>query len=121
MTMFQLDGSINQPEYDRLRDLRATTMLKLEADRIHREYVARTLDEGTAQDVDRAIAELSRLGSDVARDRADWVQSAGAKGLADALDTDDHKKGHRHITATTPTIVAMAILQGWEVGALNPF
>ena len=121
MTMHQLDGSINQPEFDRLRDLRATTMLKLEADRIHREYVARTLDEGTAQDVDRAIAELSRLGSDVAQDRAGWIQSAGAKGLADALDYDDHKKGHRHIAEATPTMVAMAILQGWEVGALNPF
>jgi hypothetical protein len=121
MTMYQLDGSINQPEFDRLRDLRATTMLKLEADRIHREYVARTLDEGTAQDVDRAIAELSRLGSDGARDRAGWVQTAGAKGLADALDTDDHKKGHRHIADAAPTMVAMAILQGWEVGALNPF
>jgi len=119
--MHQLDGSIGQPEFDRLRDLRATTMLKLEADRIHRAYIDRTLDEGTAQDVDHAVAVLSKLGSEVARDRAGWIVSANASGLADALDADDHRNGQRHIAEAAPTMVAMAILLGWEVGSLNPF
>jgi hypothetical protein len=121
MTMHQLDGTMDQPEYERLRDLRAATMLRLCADRIHREYLARTLDEGTAQDVDQAVSMLSRLGSEVARDRAGWVVAAGVSGLADALDDDDHNKGQRHIADAAPTMVAMAILLGWEVGSLNPF
>jgi hypothetical protein len=121
MTMYQLDGSIGQPEFERLRELRATTMLKLEADRIHREYVARTLDEGTAQDVDHEVAALSRLGSEIARARTDRVVSSATSGLADALDADDHRKGHRHIAEAAPTMVAMAIILGLEVGSLNPF
>jgi hypothetical protein len=121
MTMHQLGGSIDQPEFDRLRELRATTMLRLSADRIHREYVARTLDEGTAQDVDHAIAELSRLGGEIASDRAARVVSSSVGGLADALDSDDHKQGQRHIALAAPTMVAMAILAGAEVGSLNPF
>jgi hypothetical protein len=121
MTMYQLDGSIGQPEFERLRELRATTMLKLEADRIHREYIARILDEGTAQDVDHEVAALSRLGSEIARARTDRVVSSATSGLADALDADDHRKGHRHIADAAPTMVAMAILLDLEVGSLNPF
>jgi hypothetical protein len=121
MTMQELDGTIGQPEFERLRDLRATTMLRLSADRIHREYVAGTLDEGTAQDVDRAVAELSRLGGEIAQDRAARVMTASVGGLADALDADDHVAGQRQIAHGAPTMVAMAILSGLAVGALNPF
>jgi hypothetical protein len=121
MTMRELDGTIGHPEFERLRDLRASTMLRLSADRIHREYVAGSLDEGTAQDVDHAVAELSRLGGEIARDRAARVVSNGVRRLADALDADDHVGGQKEIAYVAPTMVAMAMLSGWEVGALNPF
>lgn len=120
MTMRELDR-MSQPEFERLRDLRAITMIRLSADRIHREYVGGTLDEGTAQDVDHAVAELSRLGGVIARDRSARVVSTSVGKLADALDADDHVAGQREISSAAPTMVAMAILAGWNVGSLNPF
>jgi hypothetical protein len=119
--MHELDDSMSELEIDRLRDLRATTMLRLAGGRIHREYVEGTLDEGTLQDVDEAVAELSRLGGEIAHDRSARVISTSVGKLADALDADDHVAGQREIAGAVPTMVAMAILSGWEVGALDPF
>src|SRR5262245_4486516 len=119
--MRELEGTMSHPEFERLRDLRATTMIRLSADRIHREYVDGTLDEGTALEVDAALAELQRLGDEIARDRSARIVSTSVARLADALDADDHVAGQREITVAAPTMVAMAILAGWEVGELNPF
>jgi hypothetical protein len=94
-------------------------LLRLQADRIHREYVTGTLDEGTAQDVDRAVAELGRLGGEIASARSARVVATSVGRLADALDVDDHVAGQREIRTAAPTTVAMAILSGWEVGSLN--
>jgi hypothetical protein len=121
-TMHELDDTnMSQFEIDRLRDLRATTMLRLAANRIHVNYVHGTLDEGTLQDVDQAVAELTRLGGEIAHDRSARIVSGSVGRLADALDADDHVAGQREITLSAPTMVAMALISGWEVGALDPF
>jgi hypothetical protein len=118
--MHELGDSMSALEIERLRDLRATTMLRLAGGRIHREYVEGTLDEGTLQDVDEAVAELSRLGGEIAHDRSARIISASVGRLADALDADDYVAGQREITTAAPTMVAMALISGWEVGALDP-
>jgi hypothetical protein len=119
--MHELGDSLSMLEIERLRDLRATTMLRLAGGRIHRDYIAGTLDEGTLQDVDEAVAELSRLGGEIAHDRSARIVSASVGRLADALDADDYVAGQREISTTAPTMVAMALISGWEVGALDPF
>jgi hypothetical protein len=119
--MRELSDVMTQLELQRLRDLRATTMLRLAADRIHRSYQAGTLDPATRQDVETALAELRRLGGEIAHDKSARVVSAGIGRLADALDADDHVAGQQEIASAAPTMVAMAVLSDWEVGTLNPF
>ena len=48
-TMHELDGPMSGEELERLRDLRATTMLRLSGNRIHGEYVDGTLDAPTVK------------------------------------------------------------------------
>ena len=119
--MRDLSDSMNESEFERLRELRATTMIRLAADRIHRNYDAGTLDPATARDVDEALTELRRLGGEIAREKSARVVSTSVGKLADALDADDHVAGQREISLAAPTMVAMAILAGWEVGSLSPF
>src|SRR6476619_4776484 len=64
--MHEVSHSITQDELDRLRDLRATTMLRLAADRIHRNYTAGTLDPTTREAVEAARDGLARLGNEIA-------------------------------------------------------
>ncbi|HEX5012721.1 MAG TPA: hypothetical protein VFV72_01090 [Candidatus Limnocylindrales bacterium] len=120
-TMRDANDSISESELDRLRDLRATTMIRLSADRIHQNYVAGTLDPMTTREIDDALTELRRLGGEVAREKSATVVSTSVGRLADALDADDHVAGQAQIRIAAPTMVAMAILAGWEVGSLSPF
>lgn len=119
--MHEVSHSISHDELNRLRDLRATTMLRLAADRIHRNYVGGTLDPTTRDAVEAARDGLARLGNEIAREKSAKVVSDGIGGLANALDTDDHVAGQREIAVAAPTMVAMALLSDWEVGSLNPF
>jgi hypothetical protein len=119
--MHDLGDAMTTLEIERLRDLRATTMIRLTANRIHQNYEAGTLDPATRQDVDTALAELRRLGGEFAHDRSARVVSDGIGRLADALDGDDHVGGQQAIATTASTMVAMAVLSDWEVGSLNPF
>jgi len=119
--MHELRNAMTETELDRLRDLRATTMLRLAADRIHREYAAGTLDERTRADVDVSRDELKRLGADIAHEKSARQVATSVGKLADALDTDDHIAGQREIATAAPTMVAMALLSDWEVGSLGPF
>ena len=120
-TMREAKDSMSEPEFDRLRDLRATTMIRLSADRIHRNYVAGTLDPTTVREVDETLTELRRLGGEIAREKSAKTVSTSVGKLADALDADDHVAGQAEIKVAAPTMVAMAILAGWEVGSLSPF
>jgi len=119
--MRDVNDAVSESELDRLRDLRATTMIRLSADRIHRNYVAGTLDPATVREVDEVLADLRRLGGEIAREKSAAVVSTSVGRLADALDADDHITGQAEIRVAAPTMVAMAILAGWEVGALSPF
>jgi hypothetical protein len=119
--MHDLGDAMTTLEIERLRDLRATTMLRLAANRIHQNYAAGTLDPATRQDVETALTELKRLGGEIAHDRSARVVSAGIGRLADAFDSDDHVAGQAEIASAAPTMVAMAVLSEWEVGSLNPF
>ena len=121
MTMHEIDGTISGEEFDRLRDLRATTMLRLAGDRIHREYVDGSLDEKTRAEVNQTIEGLSRLGEEIAHHRSARVVATSVGRLADALDTDDHKVGQQEVATGASMMAAMAILSGWEVGRLDPF
>ena len=67
--MHDMSTRMTREELAALRDLRAGTMLRLEADRIHREFVTGTLDQSTALVVERAVADLGRLGEEIARSR----------------------------------------------------
>jgi hypothetical protein len=116
-----VNEAVSESEFDRLRDLRATTMIRLSADRIHRNYVAGTLDPVTVREVDEVLADLRRLGGEIAREKSAGVVSASVGRLADALDADDHISGQAVIRVAAPTMVAMAILAGWEVGSFSPF
>ena len=120
-TMHELRNSMTDLELDRLRDLRATTMLRLAADRIHREYADGTLDEPTRRNVDDALAELTKLGDEIAHEKSARIVATSVGRLADALDADDHVLGQREIATAAPTMVAMALLSGWDVGSLDPF
>jgi hypothetical protein len=120
-TMHELRNSMTDVELERLRDLRATTMLRLAADRIHREYADGTLDEPTRGNVDDALAELGKLGEEIAHDKSARIVATSVGRLADALDADDHVLGQREIATAAPTMVAMALLSGWAVGSLDPF
>jgi hypothetical protein len=119
--MRDVNDAVSESELDRLRDLRATTMIRLSADRIHRNYVAGTLDPVTVREVDEVLTDLRRLGGEIAREKSAAVVSTSVGRLADALDADDHITGQAEIRVAAPTMVAMAILAGWEVGALSPF
>jgi hypothetical protein len=119
--MHELRNDMTETELDRLRDLRATTMLRLAADRIHREYAEGTLDERTRADIDATLDELNRLGAEIAHEKSARQVATSVGKLADALDTDDHVAGQREIAASAPTMVAMALLSNWEVGSLSPF
>lgn len=119
--MHELEGRMTDEELDRLRDLRATTMLRLAGDRIHREYVDGTLDAATRETVDKAIGELSRLDAEIAHHKSARVVATSVGRLADALDTDNHKVGQEEVAAGGSMMAAMAILSGWEVGGLDPF
>ena len=119
--MRDANDGVNESEFERLRELRATTMIRLSADRIHRNYVAGTLDPTTAREVDDVLTDLRRLGGEIAREKSAWVVSTSVGKLADALDADDHISGQAEIKLAAPTMVAMAILAGWEVGSLSPF
>ena len=120
-TMHELDGPMSDEELERLRDLRATTMLRLSGNRIHGEYVDGTLDAPTRETVDKAIADLSRLDAEIAHHRSARVVATSVGRLADALDADDHVTGQQEVAAGGSMMAAMAILSGWEVGRLDPF
>ena len=120
-TMHELDGRMTDEEVERLRDLRATTMLRLAGDRIHREYVDGTLDAPTRETVDKSIADLSRLDAEFAHHKSARVVATSVGRLADALDADDHVVGQQEVAAGGSMMAAMAILSGWEVGRLDPF
>ena len=120
-TTREMNDSMSESEFERLRELRATTMIRLSADRIHRNYVAGTLDPITAREIDDALTDLRRLGGEIAREKSAKAVSTSVGKLADALDADDHVAGQREIKLAAPTMVAMAILAGWEVGSLSPF
>jgi len=119
--MHELDGRMTTEELERLRDLRATTMLRLAGNRIHGEYVGGTLDERTRANVDKSIGELSRLGDEIAHHRSARVVATSVGRLADALDSDDHVAGQKEVKTGGSMMAAMAILSGWEVGRLDPF
>jgi hypothetical protein len=119
--MHDMSTRMSPDEFHALRDLRASTMLRLEADRIHREFVTGSLDQTTAIVVERAVADLGRLGEDIAREKSARIVAKSVGRLADALDADDHNQGRREINHAAPIMVAMAILAGWELGALSPF
>ena len=120
-TTREMNDSMSESEFERLRELRATTMIRLSADRIHRNYVAGTLDTTTAREIDDALTDLRRLGGEIAREKSAKAVSTSVGKLADALDADDHIQGSREINHAAPIMVAMAILAGWELGALSPF
>jgi hypothetical protein len=120
-TTWELNDSMSESEFERLRELRATTMIRLSADRIHRNYAAGTLDPTTSREIDDALTDLRRLGGEIAREKSAKAVSTSVGKLADALDADDHVAGQREIKVAAPTMVAMAILAGWEVGSLSPF
>ena len=119
--MHDMSTRMSPDEFHALRDLRASTMLRLEADRIHREFVTGTLDQTTAITVERAVADLGHLGEEIAREKSARIVAKSVGRLADALDADDHNQGRREINHAAPIMVAMAILAGWELGALSPF
>ena len=119
--MHDMSTRMSPDEFHALRDLRASTMLRLEADRIHREFVTGTLDQTTAITVERAVADLGRLGEEIAREKSARIVEKSIGRLADALDADDHIQGRREIEQAAPVLVGMAILAGWELGALSPF
>ena len=119
--MHELDGRVTDEEVERLRDLRATTMLRLTGDRIHREYVDGTLDTPTRETVDKAIDDLSRLDGEIAHHKSARVVATSVGRLADALDADDHVLGQQEVASGGSMMAAMAILSGWEVGRLDPF
>ena len=110
---------MTRKELAALSDRRAGTMLRLEADRIHREFVTGTLDQATAIVVERAVADLGRLGEEIAREKSARIVEKSVGRLADALDADDHVLG-RNDRPRRPVMVGMAILAGWDLGALNP-
>jgi hypothetical protein len=120
-SMHELDGSMTDDERERLRDLRATTMLRLAGDRIHREYVDGTLDAPIRETVDKAIGDLSRLDGEIAHHKSARVVATSVGRLANALDADDHLIGQQEVAAGGSMMAAMAILSGWEVGRLDPF
>jgi anti-sigma factor RsiW len=120
-TMHELDGRMTDDERERLRDLRATTMLRLTGNRIHREYVDGTLDTATRETVEKAIGDLSRLDAEIAHHRSARVVATSVGRLADALDADDHLIGQQEVASGGSMMAAMAILSGWEVGRLDPF
>jgi len=120
-TTREMNDSMSESEFDRLRELRATTMIRLSAERIYRNYAAGTLDPTTAREIDEALTDLRRLGGEIAREKSAKAVSTSVGNLADALDADDHVAGQREIKVAAPTMVAMAILAGWEVGSLSPF
>ena len=119
--MHELDGRMSKQEHERLRDLRATTMLRLAGNRIHCEYVEGTLDTKTRANVDKSIGELSRLGDEIAHHRSARVVANSVGRLADALDADDHVAGQKEVKTGGSMMAAMAILSGWDVGRLDPF
>ena len=119
--MHDMSTRMTREELAALRELRAGTMLRLEADRIHREFVTGALDQATALVVERAVADLGRLGEEIAREKSTRIIEKSVSRLADALDADDHIKGRREIDEAAPVMVGMAILAGWDLGALNPF
>ena len=119
--MHDMSTRMTREELAALRDLRAGTMLRLEADRIHREFVTGTLDQSTALVVERAVADLGRLGEEIAREKSARIVEKSVRRLADALDADDHIQGRREIDHAAPVMVGMAILAGLDLGALNPF
>jgi hypothetical protein len=119
--MHDMSTRMNPDELHALRELRAGTMLRLEADRIHREFVTGKLDQPTALVIERAVADLGRLGEEIARDKSARIVEKSIGRLADALDADDHIQGRREIDQAAPVMVGMAILAGLELGALNPF
>jgi len=119
--MHELEGRMSEEDVDRLRDLRATTMLRLAGNRIHCEYVEGTLDAKTRAHVDESIGDLSRLGEEIAHHRSARVVATSVGRLADALDADDHVAGQREVKSGGSMMAAMAILSGWEVGRLDPF
>ena len=119
--MHDMSTRMTREELHALRELRAGTMLRLEADRIHREFVTGTLDQATALVVERAVADLGRLGEEIAREKSARIVEKSVSRLADALDADDHIQGRREIDQAAPVMVGMAILAGWDLGALNPF
>jgi len=65
--------------------------------------------------------DLGRLGEEIAREKSGRIVAKSVGRLADALDADDHIQGRREINHAAPIMVAMAILAGWELGALSPF
>ena len=119
--MHDMSTRMTREELAALRDLRAGTMLRLEADRIHREFVTGTLDQSTALVVERAVADLGRLGEEIAREKSARIVEKSVGRLADALDADDHIQGRREIDHAAPVMVGMAIMAGLDLGALNPF
>ena len=119
--MHELDGRMTTEERERLRDLRATTMLRLAGNRIHCEYVDGTLDDKTRARVDKSIGELGCLGDEIAHHRSARVVATSVGRLADALDADDHVAGQKEVRTGGSMMAAMAILSGWEVGRLDPF
>ena len=106
---------------DKLRLLRARTMLYMAGDRIHRAYVENMLDERDALMVNEAIADLNIWGAPVPTDRLAMVVAGSIDRLADALDADDHVAGQVEVAVTGTTLAAMAILSDWEVGTLSPY
>jgi len=119
--MHELEGRMSEEDVDRLRDLRATTMLRLAGNRIHCEYVEGTLDAKTRAHVDESIGDLSRLGDEIAHHRSARLVATSVGRLADALDADDHVVGQKEVRLGGSIMAAMAILSGWEVGRLDPF
>ena len=81
-TMRDLNDAMSESEFDRLRDLRATTMIRLSADRIHQNYVAGTLDPSTVRDVESVLADLRQLGGDIAREKSATMISTSVGKLA---------------------------------------
>jgi hypothetical protein len=104
-----------------LRALRASTMIRMTADRLHAGYVRGMLDAREQAAVDRALATLDRTDAATASERVTAIVAVAVEDLADALDADDHVAGQFTVTFAGATLAASAIRSQLEVGALSPF
>ena len=104
-----------------LRALRASTMIRMSADRLHAGYVRGTLDADELAVVDRALTTFGGADAATASRRVTAIVAAAVDDLADALDANDHVAGQFTVTYAGAALAATAIRSQLEVGSLSPF